>query len=143
MKHVWWSHEDYRANKYHILTSDEVYNHFYKQLSVYDDIEENDNNYVEPKILSDIQGFAIENFSQDSFYNVIQRWNKNFTKMGINISKTDIMPLIKDLKFNECRQLIIEKPQGFIQFTTYSHKNRKHFLRQCIRFEYLPKLGAC
>lgn len=138
-EHTWWSPEDYHANNFEILTSDEVYSHFGKNLDYYNELERN-NNHIESSLLVESHEFTAEKLNRDYICSVIQQWNNKLADLESNISEADIEPLINGLKFDERRQLIIEKPKGFFEFITYSYRDQ---IYQYIRYTYVPKLKAC
>lgn len=141
MQYEWWSHEDYRANEYTMLTPDEVYKHFYDAIGSYNELEYKNPVYIEPKILCKYSDIMMDKISQTCITNIICGWNANyFTNFGFEISDEDIKLFIEGLNSHERCHLIVEKPQGFIQFTTETRESKKHFMIRRISFEYLPRL---
>ena len=141
MQYEWWSHEDYGANDYTLLTSKEVSQHFDDAICAYNDLEETDPHYTEPTILEDCKGITDDSFTSENINKVFDSWNNRFfTDLGFRITSNDITPLIDNLSFKERRHLIVEKPQGFVQFQTAPFESKKHRIVQDFWFQYLPRL---
>ena len=141
MKYEWWSDEDYEANDYAMLTSDEVYEHFCDTIGSYNEIEYNDPGYIEPEILHRYSDNVMDKMDPDTIPKIMCRWNtKYFNGLGFEVSEDDVKPFIDDLNIHERCHFIVEKPQGFIQFTSEPWETRKHVRMRSVNFEYLPRL---
>lgn len=133
-----------RANDYTMLTPSEVYQRFYDAIGSYNELESKDSGYIEPEILRRESDNVIDKMGPNTVSKIICRWNvKYFNNRGFEVSEDDIKPFVESLKIHDRCHFIIEKPQGFIQFTSEPWENRKHVMMRSVNFEYLPKLEGC
>ena len=71
MQYDWWSHEDYGANDYTMLTPDIVYKRFYDAIRSYNELERNDPSYKEPEILHKYSDNLIDKMGPDTIPNIM------------------------------------------------------------------------